>query len=189
MVDVEQRRTISRRTVTKAMAWGVPALALAAPVPAFAVSTPHNALGGVFYVTRLSSGTVTWDGRTSNGGQLFVSGTVHQQTITSMSLRFGSTKPVTGWTKSGGGNCWTLPAADGTLVYGGVSYYMYKSTYTCALPAAVDGDTPVDSNFYWSGTVSNPTQLITQRITRVSQPPGYAAPGTTITWIRNVANI
>lgn len=34
----EQSEGISRRTVTKAMAWAVPAIAIAAPVPAFAAS-------------------------------------------------------------------------------------------------------------------------------------------------------
>ena len=34
----EPQKGISRRTVTKAMAWAVPVIAVAAPVPAFAVS-------------------------------------------------------------------------------------------------------------------------------------------------------
>lgn len=40
MSDLEQPQPsgVSRRTVTKAMAWAVPAIALAAPVPAFAAS-------------------------------------------------------------------------------------------------------------------------------------------------------
>lgn len=189
MTELDHPKGVSRRTVTKAMAWGLPAVALAAPIPAYAISVPKNALGGVFYVTRLENNKVTWDGRASNGGQLYVSGTVHQQTITSMALRFGSTKQVTGWTKSGGGNCWSLPVADGTMVYNGDTYYMYLSNFTCALPATVDGNTPVNSEFYWTGTVANPTQLITERVTQVTQPPSYSPPGTTITWVRNVAVI
>ena len=39
MDEVEpQKSGISRRTVTKAMAWAVPAIAIAAPAPAFAIS-------------------------------------------------------------------------------------------------------------------------------------------------------
>ena len=42
MSDIEnvepEKKGISRRTVTKAMAWAVPAIAIAAPVPAFAAS-------------------------------------------------------------------------------------------------------------------------------------------------------
>ncbi|SFR90978.1 hypothetical protein SAMN04487846_0505 [Microbacterium sp. cf046] len=42
MSDIEniepEKKGVSRRTVTKAMAWAVPAIAIAAPVPAFAAS-------------------------------------------------------------------------------------------------------------------------------------------------------
>lgn len=40
MNEQEQSAGISRRTVTKAMAWAVPAIAVAAPIPAFAASGP-----------------------------------------------------------------------------------------------------------------------------------------------------
>ncbi|WP_344737751.1 hypothetical protein [Microbacterium awajiense] len=42
MSDLEQpeEKGLSRRTVTRAMAWSVPAIAIAAPVPAFAASVP-----------------------------------------------------------------------------------------------------------------------------------------------------
>src|SRR4051812_36136457 len=50
MSEFEEQSTgggISRRTVTKAMAWAVPAIAIAAPVPAFAAS------GGILNLTGL----------------------------------------------------------------------------------------------------------------------------------------
>ncbi|GAA4486014.1 hypothetical protein [Microbacterium panaciterrae] len=40
MSELDQPKGVSRRTVTKAMAWAVPAVALAAPIPAFATSGP-----------------------------------------------------------------------------------------------------------------------------------------------------
>lgn len=51
MSDIEnvepEKKGVSRRTVTKAMAWAVPAIAIAAPVPAFAASggPPDVAVG------------------------------------------------------------------------------------------------------------------------------------------------
>ena len=44
-LDQQPAGGVSRRTVTKAMAWAVPAIAIAAPAPAFAVS------GGVLQLT------------------------------------------------------------------------------------------------------------------------------------------
>jgi len=42
-----QKSGISRRTVTKAMAWAVPAIAIAAPTPAFAISgSPPDVVAG-----------------------------------------------------------------------------------------------------------------------------------------------
>ncbi|MBS1907068.1 MAG: hypothetical protein JST33_11000 [Actinobacteria bacterium] len=182
--------SVQRRTLLKGAAWSLPAIAVATAAPRAAASTPKNALAGVFYVRRESQSTVTWDGRASSSGRLYVTETLTGQKITTMSLRFGSTKPVTAWTKAGGGNCWSLPVADGQLRYAGRTFFMYRSDYTCSLPiAAASGDTTVDSEFYWRGTVANPTELITQRVSQVTQPPSNAAPGTTITWIRNVATI
>ena len=181
---------VRRRTLLKGAAWSLPVIAAAAAAPLAAASTPRNALAGVFYVTRNFDQTVTWDGRAGSGGQLYVTDTVTGQKITSMSLRFGSTKQVSNWTKVGGGTCWSLPVADGQLTYNGQTFYMYKSVYQCALPlSATNGNTTVNSEFYWQGTVSNPTNLITQRVTQVTQPPSNTAPGATITWIRNVATI
>lgn len=40
MTDIEQPKGVSRRTVTKAMAWAVPAVAVAASVPVAAASGP-----------------------------------------------------------------------------------------------------------------------------------------------------
>lgn len=182
---------VRRRTLLKGAAWSLPVIAAAAAAPLAAASgAPKNALAGVFYVTRSFDQTVTWDGRAGSGGQLYVTDTVTGQKITSMSLRFGSTKQVSNWTKVGGGTCWSLPVADGQLTYNGQTFYMYKSDYQCALPlSATNGNTTVNSEFYWQGTVSNPTNLITQRVTQVTQPPSNTAPGATITWIRNVATI
>lgn len=181
---------VRRRTLLKGAAWSLPVIVAAAAAPLAAASTPRNALAGVFYVTRSRGTTVTWDGRSSSGGQLYVTDTVTGQKVTSMSLRFGSTKPVTNWTKLGGGTCWSLPVADGQLTYNGQTFFMYKSVYQCTLPlAATSGNTTVNSEFYWQGTVDNPTNLITQRVTQVTQPPSNTAPGATITWIRNVATI
>lgn len=49
MSELEEQPTggISRRTVTKAMAWAVPAIAIAAPVPAFAASGGSFDLSGL----------------------------------------------------------------------------------------------------------------------------------------------
>ncbi|MFC4139884.1 MULTISPECIES: hypothetical protein [unclassified Microbacterium] len=44
MTDNTEQSGISRRTVTKAMAWAVPAIAVAAPIPAFAASGPKPTL-------------------------------------------------------------------------------------------------------------------------------------------------
>lgn len=188
--DTAGAASVRRRTLLKGAAWSLPAIAVASAAPRAAASTPRNALAGVFYVTRSRDTTVTWDGRSGSRGQLYVTDTVSGQKITSMSLRFGSTKAVTNWTKLGGGSCWSLPVADGQLVYNGQTFSMYKSVYQCALPlAATTGNTTVNSEFYWQGTVANPTDLITQRVTQVTQPPSNTAPGATISWIRNVATI
>lgn len=39
-IEPQQPSGVSRRTVTKAMAWAVPVIAVAAPIPAFAASVP-----------------------------------------------------------------------------------------------------------------------------------------------------
>jgi len=92
MSDFEpQQSGISRRTVTKAMAWAVPAIAVAAPVPAFAAASqgivrftgrgckdPGNSIPGVpgskaYFVeltitnTTNAPVTVTFTGATVNG--------------------------------------------------------------------------------------------------------------------------
>ena len=49
MSDLEEKKSgVSRRTVAKAMAWSVPAVALAVPAPAYAASpcTPVPSFGG-----------------------------------------------------------------------------------------------------------------------------------------------
>lgn len=92
MSELEQPNSggISRRTVTKAMAWAVPAIAIAAPVPAFAgasqgtvtltgeacklpgeSSAPYDKNGAVYIFTitntTASSSTVTLTGVTRSG--------------------------------------------------------------------------------------------------------------------------
>lgn len=191
MTDLDSKAPlVDRRTVAKGAAWAAPALAAVAVVPVASASPqPHNALAGVFQLRRHFDGSVTIDGRSWGGGDLYVAGTTDKQTITSISINFGSTYPMSGFTREGGDGTWTLPMYTGTMVYEGRTFYMYTSNYTGTMPTCVNGDTDVDSEFYWELSVHNPATMIAQRVVTITQPPSYSPPGQTVKWIRNVAAI
>ena len=159
MEDVQRASDaqVSRRTVTKAMAWAVPAVAVAATVPLAAASLRKDpGINGWVRnrVERLGkcnySLTVTSDpsnpGRTPDGAPfgLYVYDVEDSNVISSAQLTYWviGDRPASGrgsltWeARQGHSDCWSGPTHVGTEVKpDGLTYTGYRWTYTCRIDA------------------------------------------------------
>lgn len=157
MEDVQRasEAQFSRRTVTKAMAWAVPAVAVAATVPLAAASLRKDPgiNGWVRNSTnRIDRCTYTLDvnsnpprpGSTPDGAPfgLYVYDVEDQNVITQAQLTYWviGNRPRTGrgslsWnTASGHSGCWSGPTYVGTQVKpDGLTYTGYRWSYTCGI--------------------------------------------------------
>lgn len=169
MEDVQRASDaqVSRRTVTKAMAWAVPAVAVAATVPLAAASLRKDPgiNGWVRNTTESIRGercmyTLTVTSAPSNPGPtpdgapfgLYVYDVEDSNVISNAQLTYWviGNRPASGsgsltWqTRQGHSNCWSGPTYVGTEVKpDGITYTGYRWTYNCAinpLNRALDSD-------------------------------------------------
>lgn len=155
---------VSRRTLSRGLAWSVPAVAVAAPARAMAAS-PIPGLNGWVQVGRACEGYWEWswgwqlryrinlriDG---TGGQLFphsdgfglyVLNTNPSSTVTGAKITFYYPNPPAGnvtWTRVGGNQQWSVPTLDaGALPKPGYAAYTTNFTGTWTHTPA-SGSTP-----------------------------------------------
>lgn len=161
-IETVNNRGISRRSVARGAAWGIPAIAVAASAPAVAASGPTVRNAG--YVTGVwgqgsCSGTVvtvngTASANTANPGYI-VQNTTKSTKISGITLTFFF--PISGLTFTalpGSDSGWPTLASNGaTQVNNGVTYYGYSSTYS---PTDVTATSPNTTLYYgWRSNCSS----------------------------------
>ncbi|UFS58597.1 hypothetical protein [Subtercola endophyticus] len=188
---------LTRRQVTKAAAWSIPvvAIAVAAPMAAASVVPPSYAIESSFgvgwYPTaqgQTATGALQYDASSSSAAvqYLRVTGTSAGDSVAGVYIEvlISVGWPAPTFTALPGSNpSWsTLANTGATRVVSGVTYRVYKSTYTGAV-VATGSTTNIPINFYFRS--SSPyyagQTVITQRYATVNSTP--------VVLIRNPATI
>lgn len=158
--------TLSRRSLTVGAAWAVPTVATIAAAPAFAASpdVPPNGLEGWVHV-RVTDRTgnsqrVSIDGANDSSRYLRVTQTLSTQTITGVWIVFLVNRniPDSAWSRTPGddGN-WSLPVQETSVVIGGQTFWLYRTTLLTTPITGVSGvtDVPNGMHFQTTDTVAN----------------------------------
>lgn len=154
--------TLTRRTLTRGIAWSVPALAATTAAPAFAVSVdPSNVK-----LSRYTNYTAPASGCANSGYKVVLDGTSQGSsgvtitnansiaaTVTGLYTVFLSTKKDLTFTANSGYTKWSNPVATGvTQVINGTTHYQYRSNYSDSVTIAANSTAYVLYSFTSSCT-------------------------------------
>lgn len=173
----------SRRTVLQTTAWAAPIIALTAATPAFAASPPRvfaieSTFGIGWYPTtqgQTTNGALQFDAK-APGQYLRVTGTQAGDVLSNIyvDVLISSGWPAPTFTPIPGSNmAWSTLANTGTtLVVSGVTYRVYRTTYTGTVTAtAPTTNIPVDFYFRSSGPYYANQTGQTRRYVTVNSTP------------------